>query len=74
MWVTRILSGDNDNNTEKLESYTLLNFYVHYKPTFGRLHLTVFAGVENLTDAMYSSSVLIMCSIVKIFPRVHTLF
>ena len=49
------LSGDNDNNTEKLDSYTLLNFYVLYKPIFGRLHLTVFAGVENLTDKMYSS-------------------
>jgi len=49
------LSGDNDNNTEKLESYTLLNIYVHYKPTFDRLNLAVFAGVENLTDKMYSS-------------------
>lgn len=49
------LSGDNDNNAEKLESYTLLNFYVLYKPAFGRLHLSVFAGVENLTDTMYSS-------------------
>jgi iron complex outermembrane recepter protein len=49
------LSGDNDNNTEKLESYTLLNVYVHYKPAFGRLKMTVFAGVENLTDKMYAS-------------------
>jgi iron complex outermembrane recepter protein len=49
------LSGDNDNNTEKLESYTLLNFYVYYKPAFGRLQLTVFAGVENIADKMYSS-------------------
>ncbi|MDP2854601.1 MAG: TonB-dependent receptor [Smithellaceae bacterium] len=49
------LSGDNNNNAEKLESFTLLNVYVHYKPTFGRLNLTVFAGVENLTDTMYSS-------------------
>jgi len=49
------LSGDSDNNAEKLESYTLLNFYAHYKPSFGRLNLTVFAGVENLTDTLYSS-------------------
>lgn len=49
------LSGDNDNNAEKLESHTLLNVYVHYKPTFGKMNMTVFAGVENLTDAMYSS-------------------
>jgi len=49
------LSGDNDNNSEKLESYTLLNFHVLYKPSAGRLNLTVFAGVENLTDTLYSS-------------------
>jgi len=28
------LSGDNDNSTEKLESYTLLNIYLNYKPNF----------------------------------------
>ncbi len=49
------LSGDSDNNAEKLDAYTLLNFYVRWAPSFGRLNLTVFAGVENLTDAMYSS-------------------
>jgi len=49
------LSGDNDNNAEKLESYTLLNFYAYYKPKFGRLNLAVFAGVDNLTDTLYSS-------------------
>ncbi|MFO7569000.1 MAG: TonB-dependent receptor [Smithellaceae bacterium] len=49
------LSGDNDNSAEKLDPYTLLDVYVHYKPTFGRLHMTVFAGVENLADTKYSS-------------------
>lgn len=49
------LSGDNDNNAEKLESSILLNAYLYYKPTFGKMNLTVFAGVENLTDTMYSS-------------------
>jgi len=49
------LSGDNDNNAEKLESFTLFNVYVHYKPNIGKLNLTVFASVENLTDTMYSS-------------------
>ena len=49
------LSGDSDNNAEKLDSYTLLDFYVLYKPTMGKLRLSVFAGVENLTDTMYSS-------------------
>ena len=49
------LSGDNDNNTSKLDAYTLMNFYVYYRPSFGRLNMTIFAGVENLTDTMYSS-------------------
>ena len=49
------LSGDSDNNAEKLNAYTLLNVSLLYKPSFGRLNLTVFAGVENLTDTLYSS-------------------
>ena len=49
------LSGDNDNSTEKLEAYTLLNFYIHYKPTFGKLGLTAFLGVDNVADVKYSS-------------------
>ncbi|MBN1474771.1 MAG: TonB-dependent receptor [Syntrophaceae bacterium] len=49
------LGGDSDNNTEKLDSYTLVDVYLQYKPTFGRLNMTVFAGVENLTDEKYSS-------------------
>lgn len=49
------LSGDNDNNTEKLEAYTLLNFYVFYKPTFGKLGITAFFGVDNVASVKYSS-------------------
>lgn len=49
------LSGDNDNNAQKLESYTLLNFYAYCKPKVGRVNLAVFAGVDNLTDTLYSS-------------------
>jgi iron complex outermembrane receptor protein len=49
------LSGDFDNNTEKLESYTLYNLYLLYRPQVGRLKLAVFLGVENLTDVKYSS-------------------
>ena len=49
------LSGDFDNNTEKLESYTLLNIYLNYKPTFGKLGLTAFLGVDNIADVKYSS-------------------
>ncbi len=49
------LSGDNDNNTEKLESRTIYNLYLFYKPTFGKFSMTAFFGVENLTDVKYSS-------------------
>jgi iron complex outermembrane receptor protein len=49
------LSGDNDNNTEKLESYTLYNLYLSYKPSIGKVNMTVFFGVDNLTDVKYSS-------------------
>ena len=49
------LSGDNDNSTEKLEAHTLLNFYINYKPTFGKLGLTAFLGVDNIADVKYSS-------------------
>ena len=64
------LSGDNDNNTEKLEAYTLLNFYVHYKPTFGRLNMTAFVGVDNIADKKYSSYGWIMSSTlaIRVFP------
>ena len=49
------LSGDNDNNTEKLEPHTLLNIYLNYKPTFSNLNLTAFLGVDNIADVKYSS-------------------
>jgi iron complex outermembrane receptor protein len=49
------LSGDNDNNTDKLESYTLYNLYLFYKPSVGKVKVTAFFGVENLTDVKYSS-------------------
>jgi iron complex outermembrane receptor protein len=50
------LSGDNDNSTEKLNDYTLMNIYVYYKPAFGKFNLTVFAGVDNVADVKYSSA------------------
>ncbi|MDZ4164601.1 MAG: TonB-dependent receptor [Smithellaceae bacterium] len=49
------LSGDNDNNTEKLEAYTLYNLYLSYRPPAGKIGLTAFIGVENLTDVKYST-------------------
>jgi iron complex outermembrane receptor protein len=49
------LNLDDDNNTEKLEAYTLYNLYLFYKPSFGKVNVTAFFGVENLTDVKYSS-------------------
>ena len=49
------LSQDDTNISEKLESYTLFNLYLSYKPSFGKVNMTVFLGVENLTDVKYSS-------------------
>ena len=49
------LAGDYYNNAEKLEAHTLLNFYAYYKPTFGKLGLTAFLGVDNIADVKYSS-------------------
>ncbi len=49
------LSGDNDNNTDKLEAYTLYNLYLSYKPSVGKVNVTAFFGAENMTDVKYSS-------------------
>jgi len=49
------LSQDFDNNTEKLDSYTLYNLYLSYRPSFGKLKMTAFVGVENLADEKYES-------------------
>jgi iron complex outermembrane receptor protein len=49
------LNLDDDNNTERLEAYTLYNLYLFYKPSFGKVNVTAFFGVENLTDVKYSS-------------------
>jgi len=49
------LSQDDTNISEKLESYTLFNLYLSYKPSFGKVSVTAFFGVENLADVKYSS-------------------
>jgi len=49
------LSQDDTNISEKLESYTLFNLYLSYKPSFGKVSVTAFLGVENMTDVKYSS-------------------
>ncbi len=49
------LSGDNNNDGEKLESHTVYDLYAFYRPEFKGLRMTVFFGVENILSATYSS-------------------
>ena len=49
------LSQDYDNIAEKLAGYTLINLYLSYKPSFGKIHMTAFCGVENLGNVNYAS-------------------
>jgi iron complex outermembrane receptor protein len=52
---SQYLGQDNDNSTEKLDSYTLYNLYLTWKPTVGQYRITAFVGVENIADEKYSS-------------------
>jgi iron complex outermembrane receptor protein len=49
------LSQDFDNNAEKLRAYTLCNLYLFYRPSIGKIRITAFFGVENLTNVKYES-------------------
>ena len=49
------LSQDFDNNTEKLDDYTVVDILLRYKKNIGRATLTAFLGVNNLTDEEYST-------------------
>ena len=48
------LSQDSFNVGEKLDSYTLINLYLLYKPSFGKT-MTAFFGAENIGDVKYAS-------------------
>jgi iron complex outermembrane receptor protein len=62
------LSGDNGNNTEKLEARTLCNLYLSYKQSVGKVNVTAFFGVDNLTDVKYSSFGLVYGAINVYYP------
>ena len=49
------LSQDYNNIAEKLDSYTLINLYLSYKPPFRKIHMPAFFGVENLGNVNYAS-------------------
>jgi iron complex outermembrane recepter protein len=50
------LSGDNDNTGEKLSSHQIYDLFLFYRPVIGRYKISVFVGVENLTDELYATS------------------
>jgi iron complex outermembrane receptor protein len=62
------LSGDNGNNAEKLEARTLCNLYLSYKQSVGKVNVTAFFGVDNLTDVKYSSFGLVYGAINVYYP------
>jgi len=49
------ISQDFDNNTEKLDAYTVVDLLLRYKKTIGQGQLTAFLGVANLLDEEYST-------------------
>ncbi|HUN54366.1 MAG TPA: TonB-dependent receptor [Smithella sp.] len=49
------LSQDYENVGDKLSSYTLINMYLSYKPSFWKIHMTAFLGAENLGNVKYAS-------------------
>ena len=49
------LSQDFNNTGEKLDRYTLINLYLSYKPSFGKINMTAFLGAENLGNIKYAS-------------------
>jgi len=53
---TAFLGSDNDNNSERLDDYTLYNVYFSYSPDCDGLKFSAFFGIENITDEMYSTA------------------
>ena len=49
------LSQDFNNNTEKLDNYTVLDLLLRYKGGIGNTELTAFLGITNLFDEEYST-------------------
>lgn len=49
------LSQDRSNVGEKLNSYTLINIYLLYKPSFGKINMTAFFGADNIGDVKHVS-------------------
>lgn len=49
------LSGDQDNNGDKLSAYEVFDCFLFYRPQWGRWKFSAFAGVENLNNERYAA-------------------
>ena len=49
------LSQDFDNNTEKLDGYTVVDIMLRYKKNIGQTQVTAFFKIANLFDEEYST-------------------
>ena len=49
------MSGDQDNNGEKLPSYQVYDLFLFYRPEWDRRKVSVFVGVENLNNEKYAT-------------------
>ncbi len=49
------MSGDQDNNGEKLSAYQVYDLFLFYRPEWGRCKVSAFVGVENLNNEKYAT-------------------
>ena len=49
------LSGDQDNNGEKLSAYQVYDLFLFYRPEWDRRRISAFVGVENLGNEKYAA-------------------
>ncbi|MCX5839072.1 MAG: TonB-dependent receptor [Deltaproteobacteria bacterium] len=49
------MSGDQDNNGEKLSAYQVYDLFLFYRPEWNRCKVSAFVGVENLNNEKYAA-------------------
>ncbi len=49
------MSGDQDNNGEKLSAYQVYDLFLFYRPEWDRCKVSAFVGVENLNNEKYAT-------------------
>ena len=49
------LGNDFDNSSEKLDSYTTVNLFLHYSGAWEKMKTTAFFGIKNIFDEEYET-------------------